>query len=169
MWLGDTPTEAAKRERLMPSRASHSESCMPRISASLKFQSSRKFQPQPLDENPSERAECLPMSARRSRRKVDTRPRPNFIWAWRRERAMSQETLAALTSVSVSSISQLEHGKQGFSDKTLKSIADALEVQAGWLLSRDPTDPDDVWTLAEQIRALPVDKREQLRRMIAVL
>jgi len=82
---------------------------------------------------------------------------------------MSQETLAALTSVSVSSISQLEHGKQGFSDKTLKSIADALEVQAGWLLSRDPTDPDDVWTLAEQIRALPVDKREQLRRMIAVL
>jgi transcriptional regulator with XRE-family HTH domain len=82
---------------------------------------------------------------------------------------MTQEQLAALVEMSVGAISQIEHGKQGYSRESLESIARALNVKPGWLLSRDPNDPADVWSLAEEIRAMSAEKQEQIRRVMRAL
>ena len=61
-----------------------------------------------------------------------------FFRAWRKHRGLTQEQLAERVEMSVSSISQLETGKQGFSEDTLLSLAEALSCEPGDLLSRDP-------------------------------
>lgn len=49
-----------------------------------------------------------------------------------------------------SSISQLESGKQGFSNGTLKSLSDALMCTPGDLLDRDPLAAKDTpWLVFE--------------------
>lgn len=66
-------------------------------------------------------------------------PQPTYFFrAWRRYRGLTQQQLADRVDMSVSSISQLETGKQGFTDSTLLAIAHALNVEPGDLLSRDP-------------------------------
>lgn len=67
------------------------------------------------------------------------RPPPKYFFrAWRKERGLTQEQLAERIGMSVSSVSQIETGKQGFTDGTLMAFADALNVEPGDLLSRDP-------------------------------
>jgi len=66
-------------------------------------------------------------------------PRPTFFFkAWRKYRGLTQEQVAERVGMSVSSVSQLETGKQGFTDGTLMAFADALRCEPGDLLSRDP-------------------------------
>lgn len=62
-----------------------------------------------------------------------------FFKEWRKKRRLTQEQLAELVGVTPPSISQLENGKQGFTDTTLLQIASALKCHPGELLMRDPT------------------------------
>ena len=71
-----------------------------------------------------------------SRLKQD--PPVYFFRAWRKYRQLTIEQLADRVDMSVSSISQLERGLQGFSDTTLLALAEALMCEPGDLLSRDP-------------------------------
>lgn len=81
--------------------------------------------------------ECASMAEKVvSRLKQD--PPVYFFRAWRKYRGLTIEQLADRVEMSVSSISQLERGLQGFSDKTLLALADALRCEPGDLLSRDP-------------------------------
>lgn len=70
--------------------------------------------------------------------RLKTDPPVYFFRAWRKFRGLTQEQLAERVEMSVSSISQLETGKQGFTDTTLVALADALRCEPGDLLSRDP-------------------------------
>lgn len=67
----------------------------------------------------------------------DSRPQ-NFIRHWRKYRGMTQEQLAYAVGMTPSSISQIETGRQGYTDTTLFSIADALNTTPGNLLSGPP-------------------------------
>lgn len=69
--------------------------------------------------------------------------RPHFVREWRKHRKMTQEHLAELVGVSTASISQLETGKQGFTDTTLYALATALGAEPGDLLSYPPAFDDD--------------------------
>lgn len=77
------------------------------------------------------------------------RERPRYYFReWRKLRGYTQETLADMIGVTASSISQLETGKQGFTDATLEALAEALRCNPGDLLMRDPTDkeaPISIW------------------------
>lgn len=66
-----------------------------------------------------------------------------FFRAWRKHRRLTQEQVAERVGLAVSSISQIESGKQGFTERTLASFAAALDVTAGDLLSRDPRTAGD--------------------------
>lgn len=55
--------------------------------------------------------------------------------------------------MSVSSISQIETGAQGFTDSTLMAFAEALNVDPGDLLSRDPLIEGTIIDLLRLIRA----------------
>ena len=75
-------------------------------------------------------------------KKVVPNPKPAkpvyFFKEWRKHRGYNQEELAELVGVTTSSISQLESGKQGFTDSTLAALALALECSPGDLLMRNP-------------------------------
>lgn len=67
---------------------------------------------------------------------------PHYIREWRKLRRKTQEQLAADIGVATASISQLETGKQGFSDSTLYALADALGTSVGALFEKPPSDEE---------------------------
>ena len=70
-----------------------------------------------------------------------------YIKEWRKYRGMTQEQLAEAAGMVVSNVSQLEQGRQGYSQEGLEAIANALQCGAGQLLSSSPSGdaerPDD--------------------------
>ncbi len=77
---------------------------------------------------------------------------PHFIKQWRKYRGLTQQRLAERVEMAVPSISQLETGKQGYSQDTLERLADALNCQPGELLMRDPLRDDAPWSLLDALK-----------------
>jgi transcriptional regulator with XRE-family HTH domain len=94
--------------------------------------------------------------ARRPRtpQQVQTRFKPNrrpiFLRQWRKYRNLTQEQVADYMGWSVSNVSQLERGQQGYSDDGLAALAELLRCTPGQLLDVDPTNDDSIWSLWER-------------------
>jgi transcriptional regulator with XRE-family HTH domain len=92
---------------------------------------------------------------------VPKAPKQQFFFKeWRKHRGMTQEELADAVGSTPSSISQLESGKQGFTDSTLIALAGALNCNPGDLLMRNPLDQDAPWSLWDQVKKAPKERRE---------
>jgi transcriptional regulator with XRE-family HTH domain len=100
--------------------------------------------------------------------KGDDRPR-HFIRQWRKHRGLTQEQLASRLDVAVSSISQLENGKQGYSQPMLEAIADALNCEPADLLMRDPTMKSAIWSIQDQLAKAPPERQQEILNVVAVL
>jgi transcriptional regulator with XRE-family HTH domain len=85
------------------------------------------------------------------------RRRRIFLKEWREYRNLTQEALADRVGMSVSNISQLERGLQGYSDEGLSALAEALRCEPGQILNVNPLDDDAIWSLWE--RALPAERQ----------
>ncbi len=84
---------------------------------------------------------CLafyPMPRKRSQDIPPSRRRNHFIKEWRKYRGLTQEQLGDKLGERGSSISQLENGKQGYTQWKLEALALALGTQPGSLLCRNP-------------------------------
>lgn len=95
---------------------------------------------------------------------------PTYLRAWRKHRGLTQDQLGEKIGVSGSSISQLETGKQGFTDKTLADLSKVLDCSPLALLAHDPSRTDSFWPLfelAEQLRG--DDRRRAIKMMRAAL
>lgn len=86
--------------------------------------------------------------------------RPTFIKQWRKHRDLSQARLGERVGLSEASISQIENGKQGYSQENLEAIADALQCEVVDLLIRNPADPEGIWSLWD--RAQPAQRKQIL-------
>ena len=73
-----------------------------------------------------------------------------FLKEWRAYRGLTQEQLASRVDMSVSNISQLENGKQGYSTEGLHALAEALNCDPGHLLMVDPIRNDAIWSIWER-------------------
>lgn len=75
----------------------------------------------------------------------------------RKERKLTITQMADLTGLDVGNISRLERGRQGYSDQSLKKIADALQVQVSELFSttneNDTVDKYSVSSLSQERRS----------------
>lgn len=97
------------------------------------------------------------MGTRVKSRLKEPQRRRHFIKEWRKFRGLTQEQLAERVGVAVSSISQLETMKQGYSQPTLEAIADALQCEPADLLMRKPPNKDDpdpnngIWSIWENL------------------
>lgn len=80
-----------------------------------------------------------------------------FLKEWREYRNLTQEALADRVGMSVSNISQLERGLQGYSGEGLQALADALQTEPGHILNVNPTDDNAIWSLWE--RAAPGERQ----------
>lgn len=79
---------------------------------------------------------------------------------------MTQEELAGSVGLTPSSISQLENGKQGFSDKSLADLARVLKCSPVALLAHDPTRVDSFWPLFEMAEKLQGNDRRRAFKTI---
>lgn len=75
-----------------------------------------------------------------------------FLKQWRKYRGMTQEELADAMGWSVSNVSQLEQGKQGYSDEGLAALSEILRCTPGQILEVDPTDDNAIWSLWERAK-----------------
>lgn len=105
--------------------------------------------------------------------KVVPHPKPPkrvfFFREWRKHRGFTQEELADLVGVTASTISQLETGKQGFSDTTLLALAEALSCEPGDLLMRNPLDKDAPWSIWDNVKKAPVSMRQQIVTVVEAM
>lgn len=84
--------------------------------------------------------------------KVGTKTRW-FLKEWRKHRGYTQDRLAELTGLSKPYISQLEGGKRQYTQELLEVFSAALGCDhPADLITRDPTDPDGIWTVWGQLR-----------------
>jgi transcriptional regulator with XRE-family HTH domain len=92
-----------------------------------------------------------------------------FFREWRKYRGFTQEELAELVGVTPSSISQLETGKQGFTDTTLEALATALNCSPGDLLMRNPMDHDAPWSIWDNVKQQSEAKRREIVAVVQTL
>lgn len=104
----------------------------------------------------------------KTRLKPDGKPR-HFIREWRKKRGLTLEQLAGRLEVATSSISQLENGKQGYSQPMLEAIADALGCQPADLLMRDPSREDAIWSIESQLKTASPEKRNAILAVVETM
>lgn len=85
--------------------------------------------------------------------------RKTFFREWRKHRGFTQEDLAEIVGVTPSTVSQIETGKQGFTDSTLWAFASALSCEPADLLIRDPLDTDAPWSIWDNVKKTNPEKR----------
>jgi transcriptional regulator with XRE-family HTH domain len=96
--------------------------------------------------------------------------RPTYYFKqWRKYRGLTQEMLAERIHATASTISQLETGKQGFTNSTLEALAEALNCQPGDLLMRDPLKVDAIWSIQDQFLKATPDQQKQIVYLVDVI
>lgn len=80
-----------------------------------------------------------------------------YLKAWRRFRGLTQDELGAVVDLSTPYISQLESGKRQYTEELLTAFAEALDCDVIDLITRDPQDPEGIWTVWEALD--PGDRR----------
>lgn len=106
------------------------------------------------------------------RKKNNCRPsKPRYFFReWRKFRGYTQEELGAMIGVSVPAISQLETGKQGFTDSTLAALSDALGCEnPGDLLMHNPLDEDAPWSLWNQVKRQDAESRQKIVAVVKAM
>ena len=91
---------------------------------------------------------------------------PTFLKQWRTHRKLTQEELAAKADLTAPGISQLENGKQGFTDDSLARLAKALGCTPAEILAHDPTREDSFWPLLQIAESLQGIDRRRVRAII---
>lgn len=89
-----------------------------------------------------------------------------YLKEWREHRGYSQEKLAELTDRTIGNISKIERGLTDFTGTSLREFAIALECDELDILTRPPTEYENLWKLYG--RASP-EARRQFERMAQAL
>lgn len=101
-------------------------------------------------------------------RKADKpRFKPTYLKLWRKHRGLTLAQLAGRMEVldadtppdephlripkTEASLSRIENGMQPYTQATLEALGQALDVEPGWLLDRDPTKEGRVISLMERL------------------
>lgn len=83
--------------------------------------------------------------------------RRTFIRQWRDHRGLTLEQLAERVGSTHVSLSRIERGLQPYSQPLLEAIAEALQTDVASLLMRDPSGPEDIWSVWDQ--AKPAERK----------
>jgi transcriptional regulator with XRE-family HTH domain len=86
-----------------------------------------------------------------------------FLREWRQHRQLTQERLADRLGISKQHISDMERGRRQYNQAMLEAAAEALACEPADLIMRDPTAPQAIWTIWDQI---PPEDREQALKVL---
>lgn len=99
--------------------------------------------------------------------KPKARRRPTFIRAWRKHRELTLENLAERIGVTHASLSRIERGEQPYNQDLLDLLAEELRCAPADLLVRDPSDPEGLWSLWDQV--LPAQRRQAMELLRVII
>lgn len=95
---------------------------------------------------------------------------PTFLKQWRRFRNLTQEAAAARLDISQGQLSKIENGRHPYDQDFLEAAANAYSCTVADLLIRDPTRPDAVWSIHDNLlKATPAQKESVARVVDALL
>jgi transcriptional regulator with XRE-family HTH domain len=72
-----------------------------------------------------------------------------FFKAWRKYRGLTQEQLAERIGIARSYLTKIERGDRRYDQPFLEAAAEALRCGPGDLITRDPTEPESLWSIWE--------------------
>lgn len=109
-------------------------------------------------------------------RKARSSPKPTrhqtHIKAWRKHRGLTLEKLTERLlveeeiEISDGQLSRIERGKQPYSQDLLEALARVLRCDPADLIVRDPTQPEAIWSIWEQLSG---QERTQAVELLKVL
>ena len=82
----------------------------------------------------------------------------HFIRAWRKHRGLPQAQLAERIGIDRSYLSNIETGRRRYDQPFLEAAAEALRCEPADLIMRDPTEPEGMWSIWDQLA--PVERRQ---------
>ena len=85
----------------------------------------------------------------------------HYIKEWRLYRGLTQQKLGDRLDTTKANISRIEALKQNYTQDFLEACADALGVDPGTLIMRDPSDRNAPWSLWDQ--AKPGVRKQAIR------
>lgn len=88
-----------------------------------------------------------------------------FLKQWRNHRGLTQEQLADRVGVTQGLISQLENNRTDYTGALLEALADALLCDPQDLLMRDPSRPDAMWSILDNLKKATPEEQEQISRV----
>jgi len=82
----------------------------------------------------------------------------HFIRAWRKYHGLTQAQLAERIGIDRSYLSNIETGRRRYDQPFLEAAAEALRCEPADLIMRDPTEPEGLWSIWDQLA--PVERRQ---------
>lgn len=101
--------------------------------------------------------------------------RPTFIRQWRQHRNLSLEQLAERVaeytgkSMTHATLSRIENGKIGYTQRILEAIAHSLLCEPADLIMRNPLDKSAPWSILDQMKKADPDTRAKIAAVIEAL
>lgn len=92
---------------------------------------------------------------------------PLHLRAWRNYRGLKQDQLAERIGTTAATISRIENARQNWDQAFLQAAADALRCEPVDLLVRDPTDPEGIWSIWENVEPTRRAEAASLLKVIA--
>lgn len=84
--------------------------------------------------------------------------RKHFLKQWRKHRGYSQVQLAERLHITQGHLSKIENYKSPWDEHLLTAAADELRCEVVDLLIRDPSQPDSIWSIWDQLK--PVEQQQ---------
>lgn len=93
--------------------------------------------------------------------------RRTHIADWRRHKNLTQDQLAEMLGTSKPTISRIENGESPYGQDFVEACAEALGIEPGDLIDRDPRSPPDI--LAQLCKRLPPAQRVVATEVLAAI
>lgn len=91
---------------------------------------------------------------------------PHYIKEWRKHRGLNQEELAERIGIARSYLSKIESGKRRYDQPFLEAAAVVLRCEPADLIVRDPSDPDGIWSIWDQLSPVQRNQGVELLKTI---
>jgi transcriptional regulator with XRE-family HTH domain len=90
----------------------------------------------------------------------------HHIKEWRKYRGLTQEQLAERIGIARSYLTKIERGTRRYDQPFLEAAAEALRCDAGDIITRNPSDPESIWSIWDTLS--PVERKQAIAVIRAI-
>lgn len=92
-----------------------------------------------------------------------------FLKEWREYHNLSQEAAASRLNISRTLLSKIENAKSPYTQQFMENAAAAYGCEVPDLIMRNPLDRDAVWSLQEQLKKVPPERRQDILTVVEAM